>query len=218
VASVGDLLAFAQTALRGGLAPNGTRILSEASAALMLVETVDLRAVHPAFAGWGLGWFLEDWGDTFVYGHDGGTIGQRAYLRIFPDAGFAIALLTSGGQADGLYRDLLGEAATAIDGSVLGAPLIPGDAAVEAPVGTYASGGMRAVVTTADDGATIALTDLSDVLRTGAEPETQTAALVSSSTPGVWVYTTDDNAGWAQVRPVDGGLYLGVRYLPAVTS
>jgi dipeptidyl aminopeptidase/acylaminoacyl peptidase/CubicO group peptidase (beta-lactamase class C family) len=221
-ASVGDVLTFAQTALRGGLAPNGTRILSEASAALMLVETVDLRAVHPAFAGWGLGWFLEDWSGTFVYGHDGGTIGQRAYLRIFPDAGFAMVLLTSGGQSDGLYRDLLGEAATAIDGSVLNAPLVPGDAEDEVPVGTYESGGMRAVVTASDDGATIALTDLADVLRTGAEPETLTAALVSSSSPGVWVYTTDDTAGWAQVRPVDGpgstGVYLGVRFLPAVTS
>ena len=125
-ASVGDVLTFAQTALRGGVAPNGTRILSEASAAAMLEQQVDLRSVSPATAGWGLGWFLEDWNGVFVYGHDGGTIGQRAYLRIFPDARYALVLLTSGGRADGLYRELLGDAAASIDGSVLPRPLRAG--------------------------------------------------------------------------------------------
>jgi hypothetical protein len=41
-----------------------------------------------------------------VYGHDGSTIGQSAFLRIVPDAGVAIALLTNGGSAADLYQDL----------------------------------------------------------------------------------------------------------------
>jgi hypothetical protein len=50
-----------------------------------------------------------------VIGHDGGTIGQAAFLRIVPDRDVAVALLTNGGDAISVYTEiyshLLGELA-----------------------------------------------------------------------------------------------------------
>ena len=31
---------------------------------------------------WGLGWILFDWGGRRLYGHDGNTLGQAAFLRV----------------------------------------------------------------------------------------------------------------------------------------
>jgi hypothetical protein len=42
-----------------------------------------------------------------VVGHDGGTIGQSAFLRVVPDAGVAVALLTNG-RPISLFRELCG--------------------------------------------------------------------------------------------------------------
>jgi CubicO group peptidase (beta-lactamase class C family) len=42
---------------------------------------------------WGLGWML--YGDGVV-GHTGTTIGQKAFLRVVPDKGVAVAVLTNG--------------------------------------------------------------------------------------------------------------------------
>jgi hypothetical protein len=57
---------------------------------------------------WGLGFERYDTSDRLIVGHDGATIGQYAYLRLVPDAGVAVALLTNGGNAAALYADLAG--------------------------------------------------------------------------------------------------------------
>jgi Beta-lactamase len=45
----------------------------------------------------GLGWMLSDWGRP-VFGHDGQTLGQTAYLQVVPGPGpVAVALLTNSG-------------------------------------------------------------------------------------------------------------------------
>jgi hypothetical protein len=64
---------------------------------------VTLPAVPGGLAQrWGLGWMLFDWGDRRVIGHDGGTIGQNASLRLFPDANFGAAVLTNGSPSGGM--------------------------------------------------------------------------------------------------------------------
>jgi hypothetical protein len=73
----------------------------------MLEKQIDVPSGHFA-DGWGLGWMLFDWGRR-VFGHDGGTIGQFSFLRIVPDRGVAVALLTNGGDAPALYRDVFNE-------------------------------------------------------------------------------------------------------------
>ena len=57
---------------------------------------------------WGLGWFLMDWQGTRLYGHDGATMGQFAYLRVIPKQQLAVAMLTNDGDAEGgsLYKDI----------------------------------------------------------------------------------------------------------------
>lgn len=59
--------------------------------------------------GWGLGWALYDWDGVFGFGHDGATIGQYGFLRVAPEAGVAIVLLTNGGGAQQLYTSLFQE-------------------------------------------------------------------------------------------------------------
>ncbi|MEN3273829.1 MAG: hypothetical protein V7636_2590, partial [Actinomycetota bacterium] len=58
---------------------------------------------------WGVGWILFDWGGHPVYGHDGSTIGQRAYLRIAPETGVAVCLLTNGGESGAAFEELCRE-------------------------------------------------------------------------------------------------------------
>jgi hypothetical protein len=57
---------------------------------------------------WGLGAELFHTPDGLLVGHDGNTIGQAAFLRLVPDKGVAVALLTNGGDAFALYRDIYG--------------------------------------------------------------------------------------------------------------
>ena len=74
---------------------------------------------------WGLGWSIFDWCGRTVIGHDGGTIGQAAFLRVVPDAGAAIALLTNGGDPIALFRELYGELLRETAGIEMPADAVP---------------------------------------------------------------------------------------------
>ena len=104
-----DTLAFARLHLDEGRAADGTQLLSPASVKAMQEAQVDVPDRYTLGDQWGLGWILFHWGDRFLYGHDGATIGQGAFLRILPDAKIAIALLTNGGAARDLYTQLYRE-------------------------------------------------------------------------------------------------------------
>ncbi|NUP41592.1 MAG: beta-lactamase family protein [Streptomyces sp.] len=109
-ATAGDVVRLARMHLDGGAAQDGTRVLAPESVAAMQRREVDVPDKWTVSAdGWGLGWTLYDWFGTPGYGHDGASIGQYAYLRVVPEAGVAIALLTNGGGARRLYADLLQE-------------------------------------------------------------------------------------------------------------
>ena len=216
-ASIGDLLTFAETAVREGLAPNGTRVLSAEGARLMTMPHVELRSRVAAKTGWGIGWFLQDWQGSSVYGHDGGTIGQRAYLRIFPDSGLAVALLTSGGRPDGLYRELFDDAARTLDGGAIHAVVDPDRSAAPEPLtGSWESAGFVADITPADGRLRLKLRERMGYAG-GADPDlVRDLELYPSTIPGFYAYTGDEMAGWEQVRPVPGGLYVGHRFLREV--
>jgi CubicO group peptidase (beta-lactamase class C family) len=103
---VRDLLGYAAMHLSGGVAHDGTRVVSAASCADVLARQVD----HPASTrsdARGLGWSLDDLSQGIV-GHDGQTIGQSAFFRMVPEHGLAVALLTNGGDTHGLYHDIVG--------------------------------------------------------------------------------------------------------------
>jgi CubicO group peptidase (beta-lactamase class C family) len=108
-ATARDLVGFARLHLDEGRAPDGTQVLSPASVKAMQQPQVDLPDKVTLGDAWGLGWILFAWDGRRLIGHDGGTIGQAAFLRVGPERRFAVGLLTNGGGAGELYRELYGE-------------------------------------------------------------------------------------------------------------
>ena len=104
-----ELLAFARLHLDEGRAPDGTQLLSVSSVKQMQEAQVDVPDRYTLGDRWGVGWILFEWDGQPVYGHDGSTIGQRAYLRVVPGARLAVCLLTNGGEAFNAFKALCGE-------------------------------------------------------------------------------------------------------------
>ncbi|WP_433432832.1 serine hydrolase domain-containing protein [Nonomuraea sp. CA-141351] len=99
-----ELVAFGRALAAGGLAPNGTRLLSEESVAAMLTPQVHVPGGGGALSDrWGLGVELFDWG---AFGHDGGTPGQSTFWRVVPESDFFIAMSGNGGSFFGLMADV----------------------------------------------------------------------------------------------------------------
>jgi CubicO group peptidase (beta-lactamase class C family) len=124
-ATAGDLLTFARLHLAGGILPGGKRILSEASVLAMRQP----RAAIPDFAvpgsAIGLGWRLGSWGGRAIFGHDGDTVGQSAYLRIDPEAQLAVCLLTNAAESESLFRALFDEVFDSLVGVTMSASPLP---------------------------------------------------------------------------------------------
>ena len=80
-----DVLAFARMHLTGGLAADGTRVLSAASAAAMTEFQAEVPDKYILGDSWGIGWIRFGWDGQRLVGHDGNTIGQAAFLRVLPD-------------------------------------------------------------------------------------------------------------------------------------
>jgi CubicO group peptidase (beta-lactamase class C family) len=102
--SARGLLAIARMHLADGRSPDGSPVLSEASARLMRERQVD----HPAALGvpssHGLGWWLTR--DRLVE-HGGGSTGVAAMLRTAPRHGVAAVVLTNAESGGAIVDDLL---------------------------------------------------------------------------------------------------------------
>ncbi|MFK3678516.1 serine hydrolase [Microbacterium sp. NPDC090218] len=120
-----DILAFARMHLTGGLAADGTRVLSEASVTRMQQREVDMPDPYTLGDAWGVGWILFDWDGREVVGHDGNTIGQSSFLRILLDEGVAVTLLSNGGNTRDLYDALFGEIYAELADLTIPAGLVP---------------------------------------------------------------------------------------------
>ncbi|GAA3177141.1 serine hydrolase domain-containing protein [Nonomuraea roseoviolacea] len=100
-----ELVRFGRMFAAGGLAEDGTRVLSEESVTAMRTPQVAVPGVPGLMAAdWGLGFELFTWG---AYGHDGGTPGQSTFWRVADDGSFAIAMCLNGGGFVGVLNDLL---------------------------------------------------------------------------------------------------------------
>jgi hypothetical protein len=55
-----------------------------------------------------LGWTVRHWGDLTVLGQDADTFGQRAVLRVIPERGVALCVLTNSPPGGALAQELLG--------------------------------------------------------------------------------------------------------------
>ncbi|MBN9608472.1 MAG: hypothetical protein BGO26_19445 [Actinobacteria bacterium 69-20] len=97
------LVSFARLHMSGGLAPDGTRLLSQAA----VDEMQRLQVAVPDFGaieGIGASWIRYRWGDQTVLGHDGGTDGQFSFLRVHPPTGSVAVLLTNGPDGGRLFE------------------------------------------------------------------------------------------------------------------
>ncbi|WP_168207331.1 serine hydrolase domain-containing protein [Microlunatus elymi] len=103
--TVADVLQYARMHLRGG-SIGDTMIISPESAHRMRTEQIR-QPVGQQRDGWqGLGWMVDHWDGHQVFGHNGATVGQYAYLQAFPDQRVAICLLTNGPGAGMLWARL----------------------------------------------------------------------------------------------------------------
>jgi len=223
-ARVHDLLVFAATHLAGGVAPNGTRILSEESTEAMMQWEVDLPDPTTLGDSWGLGWIRFGWDGHRLIGHDGGTIGQAAFLRVLPGADVAVALLTNGGDARGLYQDLFTEIFAEIAGVAMPAPAAPPETPVESGdlsryVGRYSRAGVDTEVYPVGDELWLRATTTGPLAELQDKPEEY--QLVPVDADGAFVMRQKGAPNWTPARfyaLADGSRYVhyGVRANPWV--
>ncbi|MEU6676599.1 serine hydrolase domain-containing protein [Streptomyces sp. NPDC046925] len=155
-ATAGDVLAFARLHLAGGTAPDGTRLLSERAVREMAELQIKLPDTHSLGDSWGLGWIRFGWDDRRLIGHDGSTLGQSAFLRVLPEQDLAITLLTNGGAAKDLYRELFAEIFADLAGVAMPQPPQPpaGPVSVDARryLGRFERAGTRIDILQGTDG------------------------------------------------------------------
>jgi CubicO group peptidase (beta-lactamase class C family) len=138
-----DLVTFARMHLEDGRTADGTQVLAPGTAARMHDRQVDLPELGLMGTSWGLGFERFDTPAGTIIGHDGNTIGQGAFLRMVPEAGLAVALLTNGGDVISLYRDVVGHILGEL--TDVGLPALPVPPAEPRPidaeryVGTYSA-------------------------------------------------------------------------------
>lgn len=128
-----DVVSFAKLHLDGGRG-----VLSESAVAAMQQPETELPSTRPGDESWGLGWSLDRWDNTPVFGHDGGTLGQRAYLTVVPSAGVAVALLTNSSTSGPLYQELFGLVAGELCGVSMPPPPEPPASPPQVDGGPYA--------------------------------------------------------------------------------
>ena len=151
-----DLITFARMHVRGGTAPDGTVVLSPGGVGAMRQRQVEVPGLTLMGNAWGLGWEIFDWPGGTVIGHDGGTIGQSALLRVVPDRDVVIALTTNGGNPIAVYTDIFGHLLRELAGIEM--PPLPVPPVDREPIdagryiGTYASEVVELVVSQDDEG------------------------------------------------------------------
>jgi CubicO group peptidase (beta-lactamase class C family) len=176
-----DVLAFAQLHLDGGVTRRGDRVLSAASVTAMQKPQVAIPDTFSMGSDWGLGWILMDWHGHRVFGHDGGTLGQTAFLRVLPDTKLSVALLTNGGgNARDLFEDLYEELFTELAGVTIRRrpepPAHPPAVVPERFVGRYVREAAEIVVAETGDGLTVTMRNTGGLAALGGDT---TAELVA---------------------------------------
>jgi hypothetical protein len=222
---VADVLAFARMHLEGGVAADGTRVLSEQSVAAMADKHADLPDKHTLGDSWGLGWIRFGWDGSRLIGHDGNTIGQSAFLRVLPEQGLAVALLTNGGNSRDLYEDLYREIFADLAGVAMPRPLSPPEQPVDVDaqryVGTYERASARMQVRV-DESGPVLRTEVTGPLAALIPDPVEEFALVPVR-EDVFVLRAPETETWTPVTFYalpDGTEYVhfGARATPRVSS
>ncbi|MDH6554550.1 serine hydrolase [Streptomyces sp. SAI-041] len=223
-ATAEDVLAFARLHLTGGTAPDGTRLLSEQAARAMTEQQVELPDTLTLGDSWGLGWIRFGWDGHRLIGHDGATLGQSAFLRVLPEQDLAVTLLTNGGAAKDLYRDLFGEIFADLAGVALPEPPRPPAEPVSVDagrhLGRYERAGTRIDIIDGADGLRLRYTTTGPLAHLVPEPVQETALVPVSDSEFLVQYA--GSPSWIPVTFYalpDGARYVhhGMRATPKVS-
>lgn len=172
--TVADVLGFARMHLAGGLAADGTRLLGAESLTAMAAHQAELPDKFILGDSWGLGWIRFGWDGQRLIGHDGNTIGQAAFLRLLPEQGLAVTLLTNGGNTRDLYEDLYRELFAELAGVTMPRPWAPPEEPVDVDVtpyvGTYERASVRMEVIVDADGPRLRTTLLGPIAEMVPDP------------------------------------------------
>jgi CubicO group peptidase (beta-lactamase class C family) len=157
MATASDVLRLVRVYLDAGRTATGDRLLAAGTVEEAWQEQVPVP--DPSMgSGWGLGWMLAEWAGHRVVGHDGGTVGQAAFVRVFPDDGVAIVLQGNGPGVGELLNAVVGDLAEELCGARPPAPYAPsGSTRGERPdwLGDYVRENMRIRVGADDQGLTV---------------------------------------------------------------
>jgi CubicO group peptidase (beta-lactamase class C family) len=223
-ASVADLLRFARMHLNAGVTEDGTRVLSAAAATAMAAHEVDLPETYTLGDSWGLGWIRFEWDGERLFGHDGHTIGQSAYLRVLPAQRLAVALLTNGDSTDDLYRDLYREIFAEVAGLTVPAPFAPPAEPVTVDLtphlGPYERASTRLEVLDRADGPVLRMTTTGPLAELTAEPVKELSLVPVDA--NLFAVRLPERQAWVPVsfyRLPTGEQYVhvGVRATPKVS-
>ncbi|WP_426366847.1 serine hydrolase domain-containing protein [Streptomyces sp. E-08] len=196
-----DVLAFVRLHLDGGSAGSGTRLLSPDSVRAMQTPQVELPGPYPVGRAWGLGWALDEWDGLAMYGHDGSTIGQSAYLRVLPEADLAICLFANGGNTGALYTELFREIAQELAGVSMPAPLLPAEDQLGTDpadvTGVYERSSTRIEVVEQDGG--LLLRDRFTGILAALAEQPETELRLRPMAPGIFVARRPEGGSWMPV-------------------
>jgi hypothetical protein len=222
-ATAADLLGFARMHLAGGVAPDGTRVLSEAGAAAMTSFQADLPDKYILGDSWGIGWIRFGWDGHRLVGHDGNTIGQAAFLRVLPEAGLAVALLTNGGNTRDLYEDLYREIFAELADVAMPRPLAPPAQPVTVDaarhVGRYERASVQMEVMFGEAGPVLRTTVTGPIAELMPDPTTEYAMVPVAE--NLFVVREPNTQTWApvtfyQLPTGERYVHFGVRATPKV--
>ena len=213
-----DLLAFARLHLTDGVTAAGERVLSVEATRAMRAAQATIPEPWTSGSEVGLGWMLSDWGRP-VFGHDGQTLGQTAYLQVVPGrpgrAPVSVALLTNSNDSQELSRVLFSELLAEHAGiTVPEPPQPPAEPVASDPaeiVGTYERA-LMAYVVEERDGDLVLIARPSGVLATSLGTDQIEGVLVPFA-PNAYLTRIPGRPGWLPVaayRLSDGSRYLHV--------
>lgn len=229
-ADIADLLRYARLHLLDGTVA-GTTVISRDSARQMRERQIGTPAGSRFGEGWqALGWQVDHIDGHQVFGHNGATVGQYAFLLLVPDQGLAIALLTNGPGAGRLWAELrqavLAEHGITAPLSTAQPPDQPHRPADPVPaLGRFARIGEEYEVRRAGPGLEITAVPTDESPDPEDEPETMSLVPVDDRH---YLARSDDSQTWTsynygvfteQENPAGGDyLYTGTRLTPRAAS
>lgn len=176
----------------------------------------------PLVDHWGLGWNLWTWDGYPVFGHDGDTMGaQSASMRVVPDKGVAMVLLTNIADSTGFQLELFGELLRELCDITIPARRSPPAEPVRIDdlgrfVGTYARVGARVDITLDGDNTALRLGHTVTGIMAEFDPPFEFGLTPVSDT--MFVGRISDAGRWIAAVFEDDYLHLGIRAYPRTAN